>query len=51
MKKVNSIVKNTLLKLIASAAVKTAEKSANSTCDWWAYQPKTPQALKSLRKF
>lgn len=51
MKKVDSIVKNTLLKLMASAAVKTAEKSANTACQWWNYQPKEPETLKKIRKF
>lgn len=35
----------------ASVAKKTSSFFANSACDWWHYQPKTPKAVKKMRKF
>ncbi len=35
-----------LKKAIAKSAKRTAEKSTNSTCLWFQYQPKVPAKLK-----
>lgn len=39
------------LKAISKAALQSAKTSANSTCLFFAYQPKEPQQIKKLRKF
>ena len=35
----------------ASVAKKTSSFLANVLCTWWDYQPKTPKAVKKMRKF
>lgn len=47
MKKVHKILE----KAIAKAAVKTACIEANTTCNYYSYQPQEPKDLKRLRKF
>ncbi len=42
--------KNTIMKTISKIVFKEAEKSANSTCPSFNYQPKAPKELKNLRK-
>lgn len=32
--------------MVASLAMELAILTANSTCCWWSYQPKTPEGLK-----
>lgn len=39
-----------LRKVIVDVAMKTAVKSANSTCLWFQYQPKMPAALRKYKK-
>ena len=41
-------------KVLSSAAAitkKTSSFFANVACTWWNYQPKTPNAVKKMRKF
>lgn len=38
-------------RLVKSRAEKAAVKNANSTCEWWFYQPEQPKSVKKLRKF
>jgi AgrD protein len=44
-------VSEKVLKTVAKSAYSNAEKTANSACIWFAYQPKLPKAMKDLRKF
>lgn len=37
-------------KIIGNAARKLAERDANTTCAYYAYQPKLPSAVKKLKK-
>lgn len=50
MKKATA-VKFTVLNLLKTIAVSSAEKNANSTCLWYNNQPKLPEAVKKMRKF
>ncbi|MBR5058093.1 MAG: cyclic lactone autoinducer peptide [Clostridiales bacterium] len=43
-------MKNVMANILAKAALKTAEKSANSSCHLWFYQPKEPKSLEKLKK-
>ena len=43
-------VKNFAKNLVVSAAYKTAEKNANSTCAFLHGQPKVPESVKKLTK-
>ncbi len=43
-------MKNMVAGLLAKSARKSAEKSANSSCTLFFYQPKEPKALKKLKK-
>ena len=42
--------KNILKEAVCKAAMKSAEKSVDSACMWFQYQPKQPKALKKLKK-
>lgn len=47
-------MKNTAKKLLNIAAAiskKSSSVCANCSCMYWDYQPKTPKAVKKLRKF
>lgn len=44
-------VKQKALKAIAVLARSEAVKSANTACPLFTYQPKSPEAVKKLRKF
>ena len=46
-KQINQLV----LKAISKAAFETAKSSANTSCCFVVYQPKVPEAVKTLRKF
>lgn len=35
----------------ASVTKKTSSFLANLPCAWWQFQPKTPKAVKKMRKF
>lgn len=35
----------------ASVTRKTSSFLANLPCTWWQFQPKTPEAVKKMRKF
>jgi len=41
----------TVLKNVSRTAMKLAEKSANSSCHLWRFQPKESEKIKKLRKF
>ncbi|MBQ5967689.1 MAG: cyclic lactone autoinducer peptide [Clostridiales bacterium] len=45
------MMKNVMAGILAKAAMKTAEKNANSTCHLYFYQPKEPKSLDKLKKF
>jgi cyclic lactone autoinducer peptide len=42
--------KNTVSKLVEKVGLSTAIKSTNSSCIWFMYQPKQPQALARIIK-
>ena len=44
-------MKKEVLKGISKLMQKSAAKEANSACFAYIYQPKTPEAVKKLRKF
>ncbi len=46
-----SYIKNRTLKLVSQIAAKQANKSANTSCMAFAFQPELPKTVKKLRKF
>lgn len=38
------------IKIVGSVAKKLAERDANTTCSYYAYQAKLPRAVKKLKK-
>lgn len=44
-------IANKLCKTVVALAYKVSTNEANSTCSFWSYQPKEPEAVKKLRKF
>lgn len=44
-------VKVRIMSVLSKFAFHEATQSANSSCIFWAYQPKLPDAVKKLRKF
>lgn len=44
-----SKLKNAALSIVAKAAYKSAERSANETCWLFDYQPALPKAVKDLK--
>lgn len=44
-------LKSNAQRLIAKVAKESASIEANSSCGFFAYQPKEPEAVKKLRKF
>lgn len=44
-------IKTVVFKKASDIFLKEAEKSVNTSCSWWTYQPKLPDQVKRLRKF
>jgi len=51
MIKERQTLKRQILKFTSDLALKQAERSANSACVFWHYQPKMPNSVKKMRKF
>ncbi len=47
----NEKMKKKALSGMASITKKSSSFFANVPCAWWQYQPKTPKAVKKMRKF
>lgn len=47
----NEKMKKKALSGMALVAKKSTSFFANVSCTWWHYQPKTPKAVKKMRKF
>ncbi len=47
MKKIAQLIR----KILISASISAAEKSANRACEPYIYQPKVPESVKKMRKF
>lgn len=49
--KIKTIASKTILKAVTDKAVKSSERSVNSSCILWQYQLKANKKIKELRKF
>lgn len=49
--KITKSIKKTVLKSINVSSANSAEKSANTACLVWQYQPKATDKVRKLRKF
>lgn len=43
-------MKKEIKEFLRKCAVKTAKAEQNTTCPWYSYQPKVPEAVKKLHK-